>query len=330
MNWPRAGVWRVAFSKVLLPVLTKFSSRNDLPDGKAATRFVTRPGLVAACGGGMMAALMSATVADAAPATFDCVTEPSLTVKVGSPVAGIIADVDVGRGATVKRGQVIARLQSAVQQAAVAANKARAESRAEIEAKKAVLVQKTGVLKRKLGLAAQHVVSSQQVDDAEAEYNVAKQDVALARLNHQMAQIELAQSQAELAQRTIRSPIDGTVTQRLLGPGEFVGPQTDDTIVTIARISPLNVETYLPVRYYKLIKPGEIAIVRPKAPFSGARKAQVSVIDKVFDAASGTFGVRLKLANSDQAVPAGLRCRVVFNVPAEAVSPSGSAKNLAP
>lgn len=262
---------------------------------------------------GLLGLIAGVTAATAAPASFDCVTEPSLTVKLGSPVASILADVDVDRGDTVVSGQIVAHIQSAVEQAVVAADSSRADSTAEIEAKQAVLAQKAGVLKRKLGLQQQHVASSQDVDNAEAEYNVARQEVALARLNHQMAQIELERAKAELALRTIRSPIAGTVTQRSLGPGEFVSQEA--TIVSIARIDPLNVETYLPVRYYKLIKVGDIATVHPNDPFGGARQAKVSVVDKVFDAASGTFGVRLELPNSNNAVPAGLRCRVVFNVP---------------
>jgi RND family efflux transporter MFP subunit len=268
---------------------------------------------------GLLGAIVSASLANASPATFDCVIEASLNVKLGSPVASIIADVAVDRGDAVKRGQVVAHMESAVEEAVVAYNKARADSTAEIEAKQAVLDQKTGILNRKLGLEQQRVASSQDVENAQADFNVAKQELALARLNHQMAEIEFDRSRAELAQRTIRSPIDGIVTQRSLGPGEYVHQEA--TIVSIARIDPLNVEAYLPVSYYKLINVGDVAIVRPSDPIGGDREAKVSVVDQVFDAASGTFGVRLVLANPGNAVPAGLRCRVTFDL---AAPPAGA------
>jgi RND family efflux transporter MFP subunit len=260
--------------------------------------------------GGLGAALC-ATAANAAPATFDCVMEASLNVKLGSPVASVIADVDVERGDTVKKGQVVAHIASTVEQSAVAYNKARADSTAEIEAKQAVLDQKAGVARRKIGLEQQHVGTSQEVENATADYNVAKQELALARLNHHMAEIELSRSQADLELRTIRSPIDGIVTQRSLGPGEYF--RQDATVVSIARVDPLNVEAFLPVSYYKLVKVGDVAIVHPKEPVGGEREARVTVVDQVFDAASGTFGVRLELPNADHSVPAGLRCRVTFN-----------------
>ena len=44
--------------------------------------------------------------------------------------------------------------------------------------------------------------------------------------------------------------------------------------------------------------------------------ATVSLVDKVLDAASGTFRVRMLLPNPDGRIPAGLRCKVEFNAPA--------------
>src|SRR5262249_31802780 len=131
----------------------------------------------------------------------------------------------------------------------------------------------------------------------------------------QMAELELQRSQATLEQRTIRSPIDGVVVKRTLGPGEYV--HQEGHIVTLARIDLLNVETFLPVRYYGQIKPGDMASVRPDEPVGGERAAVVRIVDQVFDAASGTFGVRLELANPERIVPAGLRCRVTFDTTQE-------------
>ena len=259
---------------------------------------------------GLVACMVALPPAHAA--TVDCVLEPSLTVKLGSPVANILADVEVERGDAVKRGQVVAHLESSVERAAVAYNQARADSTAEIEAKQAVLAQKTGVLNRKRGLQETHVASSQDVENAQADYNVARQELALAALNKRMAEIELQRSGALLEQRTIRSPIDGVVTQRTLGPGEYVNQETN--IITVARIDPLNVEAYLPVRYYGQVRVGDKANVQPNDPVGGDREAEVTVVDQVFDAASGTFGVRLRLPNADGSVPAGLRCRVTFTV----------------
>lgn len=246
-------------------------------------------------------------------ATFDCVIDPSLTLKLGSPVATILDTVDVERGDFVKQGQVIAHLTSAVEQAAVAVNAAKAESTAEIEAKQAMMEEKRGVLARKVTLQQRAYASPQDIDIAQAEYDVAVQELAAAKVAHHMAALELQRSKAELEQRTIRSPIDGVIVKRALGPGEYVHQEAN--IVTMARIDPLYVEAFLPVRYFGLVKPGDTASVRPDDPVGGERSAAVTIVDQVFDAASGTFGIRLALPNPDHVVPAGLRCRITFDVP---------------
>ena len=48
--------------------------------------------------------------------TYDCVIEPFLVVKVGSPIEGVMAEISIKRGAPVKKGQVLGRLESSVEE----------------------------------------------------------------------------------------------------------------------------------------------------------------------------------------------------------------------
>jgi hypothetical protein len=57
---------------------------------------------------------------------------------------------------------------------------------------------------------------------------------------------------------------------------------------------------------------GSAVEVRPEVPAGSRYKATVKVIDRVLDAASGTFGVRLELPNPQHRIPAGVRCRADF------------------
>jgi hypothetical protein len=54
--------------------------------------------------------------------------------------------------------------------------------------------------------------------------------------------------------------------------------------------------------------------VKPDSAIGGTYAATVTVVDEVFDAASGTFGVRLKLPNPELRLPAGVRCRISFDL----------------
>ena len=67
------------------------------------------------------------------------------------------------------------------------------------------------------------------------------------------------------------------------------------------------------MRYYLKIKVGAKARVRPALPVTGEFEATVLVVDRVFDAASGTFGVLLELPNPGGTLPAGHRCKLTFD-----------------
>lgn len=275
----------------------------------------------------VLAAVFFPALPAAAAASFDCVLDPALTLKLGSPVASIIDSVEVDRGDLVKKGQVVASLQSAVEAAEVALDQSKADNLADIDAKQVKVALTKATFGRQSTLVQRQNTSVQKFDEARADYESAQQELALAQLNHHVAELELQRAKATLAQRVIRSPIDGVVTERALGPGEYVNQ--DGHIVTVAQIDPLHVDTFLPIRYYGQIKVGDVATVRPDDPVGGNLNATVSVVDQVFDAASGTFGVRLNLPNAKHLVPAGLRCRVTFAIPelpdsAPAVAATGS------
>jgi multidrug efflux pump subunit AcrA (membrane-fusion protein) len=97
-------------------------------DSGVFTRGICRRGTVASVAIACAFAFWAST--NAWSASFDCLIEPSLTLKLGSPITSILDKVEVDRGDLVKEGQVIARLESAVEQAVVAVNEAHAGSTA--------------------------------------------------------------------------------------------------------------------------------------------------------------------------------------------------------
>ena len=72
-----------------------------------------------------------------------------------------------------------------------------------------------------------------------------------------------------------------------------------------------TIEVVLPLAAWGKLKLHSTADVIPEG-LGGRYGAKVTVIDSVFDTASGTFGVRLELPNGEAKVPAGIRCRVDF------------------
>ncbi|MBN1625653.1 MAG: efflux RND transporter periplasmic adaptor subunit [Deltaproteobacteria bacterium] len=214
--------------------------------------------------------------------SLDGLIEPSQTVNIASPVEGILSGVLVDRGDMVARDQIIARLDSKIEKAAMELAKAKVEfSKRKVE--------------RNEDLYKKELLSIHDKDEMETELTI--------------LELQLRQAEENVETRTIRSSIDGVVVERFLSPGERVG---DDPIVRIACIDPLYVELVAPAEKFGAITQGAKAEVVLETPKQRKYIAVVIVVDKVIDAASGTFGVRLLLDNPNYSIPSGIKCKVTF------------------
>ncbi len=223
-----------------------------------------------------------AGVVDSFAIELEGLIEPSETIQVSSQVPGVIDEIKVERGDLIQSGQVVATLKSGVEKAAVSL----ARARVEFGERKA---------ERNEELFQKKLISIHERDEIDTELKIAR--------------LELREAEERYELRIIKSPVNGVVAERLLGPAEYVG---ENPILTIARIDPLYVEVVAPVGFFGKIKLGMKAQVFPEAPVKGKYTGKVIVVDKVIDAASGTFGVRLQLNNEGNMIPAGLKCNVVF------------------
>jgi len=241
---------------------------------------------------------------------FACLIQPKMLLKLGSPVPSLISEVMVDRGAVVKKGDVLARLESSTEEAALALAEARAANESAVLSGRAKLDFQRRKEARAEQLRQTNSIAISAADEAETSARVAEAELREAESNVRLAQLDVARSAALLKLRTIRSPIDGVVVERTLGPGEYAFDQAH--MLTVAQIDPLIVEVFVPLKEFGKIQVGMPAEVIPEQPVGGIYRATVTVVDKVFDAASATIGVRLELPNHDYSLPAGLKCQVRF------------------
>src|SRR5262249_43184278 len=237
------------------------------------------------------------------PGELDCVIEPKLTIKLGNTETGIVEAVSVDRDTIVKKGDVVARLDSDLQRIALELAKLKANNDNDIKSERKRLIYRTTEANRATELFGRGTGSAKARDEAVTERELAELALSKAELEHHMVMVDLAQAQTRLDRRSIRSPVDGVVADVTIKPGEYAYEQAP--LMTIAEIDPLYVKVFVPVRYYRQVQVGMIGEVVPEAPIGGLHKARVTVVDRVFDAASSTFGVRLELPNPNYALPAG-------------------------
>jgi RND family efflux transporter MFP subunit len=248
-----------------------------------------------------------------------CIIDPSLTVNLGGPVAGTLEAVLVARGDEVRVGDVVARLSSVVERETERLLEMQAENDSAIVAQETRLAFLRGRMERTRQLVERGVTAQDVLDELSAEVETSISLLRQAETDRAIARQELARARAALAQRDIRSPVDGLVTEVVLSAGEYL--PADGHVVSIVRLDPLFVEAFLPVSVYDRVRSGDRFTVRPMAPFEGMYAATVEVVDRVFDAASATFAVRLTLQNAVGELPAGHRCELLLIDPGPSLRP---------
>lgn len=213
---------------------------------------------------------------------LSCLVEPNDTSDVSSKVPGIVDRIMVERGDIVRKGMPLFTLEASVEAAAVELAKAQAEF---AERK----------VERNRELFSQELISANERDEIDTDSRVAV--------------LTLREAEARLNQRTTYSPFGGVVVARHISRGEFV---SDNPVLTVASLDPMHVEVVLRAEYYGSIKKGMRVEVQPEQPVMHTYSGKVIIVDQVIDAASGTFGVRVEVANPDLGLPSGLKCQVHF------------------
>lgn len=260
--------------------------------------------------------LLSASAAVAAQDTsLDCILEPEMTIELSSSVAGVVRAIDVDKSDRVKRGQVLATLESDVEEAVVALARMRASLNDEVEAK--VIERNLARTKKERVLELYHKksVPGLEKDEVEAQAALAELELKRARHNKKLAALELERAVADLELRSVVSPIDGVVVDRYVHPGESV---KDRPLLKLAQVDPMRVEIIAYSEMFGRIRKGMQAEIVVEGPTEARHRAEVTVVDSIIDAASGTFSVRLSLPNPNNEVVGGLKCRALFGLDAEA------------
>jgi HlyD family secretion protein len=149
--------------------------------------------------------------------------EPVNQVDVGSELSGIIETVAVDFNDRVKRGQVLARLDTDRLVAQVIEARAALESvKAKLDEAKATVLETRLRFERCEKLVDRQLCSREELDTHRAAHARAQAIEASTRAQVAVARATLDGHETELAKAEIRSPIDGLVLQRQIEPGQTV------------------------------------------------------------------------------------------------------------
>jgi HlyD family secretion protein len=169
-----------------------------------------------------------------------------VTVQVGSQVSGRIAQLNVDFNSPVKKGELIAKIDPQLFEAAVEQARANyVEAKGNLAKSKAQAVDAQRQLERAKTLLQRQLISQADFDTTETARLAADAQVEVSAGAVEQARAALHQAEINLAYTSIISPIDGTVISRNVDVGQTVAASLQaPTLFTIAEnLKKMQVDT---------------------------------------------------------------------------------------
>lgn len=198
-------------------------------------------------------------------------------VTVGAELPGLIRSLGFDSGASVKKGDILVKLDTSTEESQLAAALAEAE------------------------LARQTLERARALRDAGSN-TPADVDAAAARAKETDA--NAATLRATIAKKTIRAPFDGRIGMRQVELGQVVSPGT--ALASLQSVHPIRAELWLPQQALAELKQGQRAELRTDT-FPGATwEGRVTTINSEVDVATRNVRMRATFPNADGKLRPGM------------------------
>ena len=226
--------------------------------------------------------------------TFVGGVEPKEAAIVASKVTSnvTVLDVFVDIGDQVKQGQLLARLDDSLTRRQIE------EARAAVAAAKASISQAKSQLQttekdyvRYKNLYQEQVISRQQLDQIEGQYEVDKAKLDQSQRQLEQAEAQLRQLQVMMSYHDIVSPVNGVIAERNIDPGDTVG--AGSSCFVVSRQETVKIKGTITESDYPKVRLGQLAHVTidafPGVSFDGS----VSRLSPTLDASTRTANLEV-------------------------------------
>jgi RND family efflux transporter MFP subunit len=236
---------------------------------------------------------------------------PQVEVDLSSKIVGRVDKASVMEGSVVKAGQVLFVLDASDQRVAVASAQARvAAARARAATARAQLAEIVLQRDREKRLADTGAIAQASADDLAARAKSLEEQVHATDADVSAAQAEVSALANNLANTTIRSPIDGTIIAKPLLPGDVVSPGT--SMAKIADFSTIVVETDVPEGRLHLVGKGRPCEIVLDAYPDKRWRGEVVDVSPQLNRAKASATVKVRFLDRDDTVLPEMAARVSF------------------
>jgi HlyD family secretion protein len=229
-------------------------------------------------------------------------TIEAVEIEVASKVQGRVASFLVDEGDVVKKGDILASLESEELSASLDQAKA-IEMTAKVK-----LDNSKKTYDRGTKLKKKRMISDQEYDTMKSAYDSANADHIRSVASRRLA--EIAYNEA-----TIRAPISGTILTKVADAGDLMAPFA--TVVTMADLSALDLMLYVPeTKFGKVMLKDYVYITVDSYPgesFTGrvsniSNKAEFTPknIQTKEERTTQVFGIKVKIPNSEDKLKPGM------------------------
>ena len=248
--------------------------------------------------------------------------EAKQLVSVGARVSGQVEKLAVTLGQDVQAGDVIAQIDAQEQENdLLKAKAALAQIAAQITAKSSGLRKAEAALARQTQLSASELVSKEALENAAAEVDVLKADLAALAAQKASAEVTVAQSQLSLERATVTAPISGTVVAIVVEEGQTVSAaQNAPTIVKIANLDTMIVKAEISEADVVRVRAGQAAsftiLGEPEARFDAVVRdiepapSELAEGDTISADKAIYYNGLLEVANLDRTLRIGMTAQV--------------------
>ncbi len=247
--------------------------------------------------------------------------QPETLVKISSEASGEIVFLGAEEGDTVKKGQLLVRIQPDLVNTQLQQAQAQAQSvKANINSVKADYDRFQADFERIKGLFDKQFVSKADFDAAQAALNAAQARYEAAQRDYERSLAGLRQTNVTASRTTIVAPMTGIVISRSVKIGEKVvgvAQMQGTELMQIADLSVMNAEVDVDENDVVMISVGDTARVRVDA-FPGrvfrayvyqignsAKRGAIGTQDEVVN-----FTLKIRLMDTDPRLRPGMSCDV--------------------
>lgn len=170
--------------------------------------------------------------------------EATKMISVGSQVSGQVKKMYVKLGDYVKRGQLIAQIDSVQQENSLKTNEANLKSQsAQLAVKEVSLIKLKAEYERQKAMYAQDATSKAELESAWASYQTAQAEIKAVQAQMEQTRLSIATAKENVAYTQIIAPIDGTVVAIVTEEGQTVNAnQSAPTIVKLAQLDKMTIK----------------------------------------------------------------------------------------